>query len=112
MVSKHISVKQKKLLKQHKYILQKLASASDRNKQVILENAPPELFQALSMLYKLLVDKKLTLTRSQDRKLTTHKQLIRSIGGLKGTELQKKLIRYRRGVASILRIILPAFQRG
>lgn len=112
MVSKHLPVNQKKLLRQHKYILQKLSSTSDNNKQVILENAPPELFQALRMLYKLLADKKLILTKSQERKLAAHRQLIHSIGGLKGTELQKKLIRYRRRVSSILRIILPAFQEG
>ena len=112
MVSEHLSIKQKKLLRQHKYILQKLSSASDKDKRVILENAPPELFQALRMLYKLLVNKELNLTKSQEKKLIAHRQLIHSIDGLKETELQKKLIRYRRQVTSILRIILPAFQQG
>ena len=109
MVSKHISVKEKTLLKQHKYILKKLVSSNDKDRQVIFENAPSELYQALKMLFKLLADKKLSLTSSQQKRLAAHKQLIRSTSDLKRVkELQRKLIRHRRGVTSILRVILPA----
>ena len=109
MVSKYISVKQKTLLKQHKYILKKLVLSNDKDRRVIFENAPLELFEALRILFKLLADKKLNLTSSQERRLTAHKQLIHSTSSLKGVgELQKKLIRYRRGVTNILRVVLPA----
>ena len=109
MVSKYISVKEKTLLNQHKYILKKLVSSNDKDRRVIFENAPIELFQALRMLFKLLVHKKLSLTNLQEKKLAAHKQLIRSTSDLKRVgELQRKLIRYRRGVTSILRVVLPA----
>ena len=109
MVSKFVSVKEKTLLKQHKYILKKLVSSNDKDRRIIFENAPLELFQALRMLFKLLADKKLSLTSLQEKRLAAHKQLIRSTSGLKGIgELQRKLVRYRRGVTSVLRVVLPA----
>ena len=108
MVSKYISVKEKTLLNQHKYILKKLVSSNDKDRRVIFENAPIELFQVLRMLFKLLANKKLSLTSSQKKRLAAHKQLIRSTSDLKGVgELQRKLIRYRRRVTSILKVVLP-----
>ena len=109
MVSKYISVKEKTLLNQHKYILKKLVSSNDKDRRVIFENAPIELFQVLRMLFKLLANKKLSLTSSQKKRLAAHKQLIRSTSDLKGAgELQRKLIRYHRGVTSILKVVLSA----
>lgn len=108
MVSEYISVKQKKLLKQHNYILRKLASSNVKDKKIILENAPSELFKVLNLLFRLIADEKLSLTRSQDRKIKQYRQLIRTTSSLKGEQLKKKLLRYRSGaLKTILKTILP-----
>ena len=86
----------------------KLVSSSVKNKLVILQRAPSELFTALSLLFKLLNNKKLDLTKSQERKLNKHRQLIRTTSSLKGEQIRQKMIRYRSSALStILRTILP-----
>ena len=112
MVSQHLSVKQIKLLKQHKYIMKKLASSTVKDKLVILQGAPSELFIVLNLLFKLLNDKKLNLTKSQERKLNRHQQLIRTSSSLKGDQIRQKMIRYRSSaLPTILKTILPVIEK-
>ena len=51
MVSKRLSLTQAKLLKKHRYILQKLASTSEQNRKKILQNAPLDLFKTLNLIF-------------------------------------------------------------
>ena len=109
MVSERLSVKQARLLRQHKYILRKLASSDRKDRRKILENAPSELFNVLNMIFTLLAKEKLDLSRHQDRKIGKHKRLIRSTSGLKGSHIKRKFTGQSGGtLATILSAVLPA----
>ena len=109
MVSKRLSVKQKKLLKQHRYILDKLASSNAKNRKIILENAPKELFTVLNLVFKILNDKRIHLTNKQNEQVGKHRKLIRTASGLKGNHIKRKLLDQKGGALStILSIVLPA----
>jgi hypothetical protein len=108
MASKRLSLKQIKLLRQHSYILKKLASSSARKRKIILENAPKELFIVLNLLFKLLADKRLNLSNDQSKKVDRHKKLIRTASGLQGDLIKRKLLKQQGGALStILATILP-----
>ena len=111
MVSKYLSVKQKKLIKQHKYILKKIMSSSQKDRNTILQNSPKELFSVLNILFKLLAKDEINLTRLQNKKIKKHKSLIRTISSLKGEVLKEKLIKHQRGVLkTVLNIISPIIE--
>ena len=108
MDAKPISVKQLKLLKQHRYILQKLATSNTQDRRTILKNAPSELFKVLNLVFKLLNDKNLDLSQRQNKAVMKHKRLIRSTSGLRGSSIKQKLIQQRGGALStILSAVLP-----
>ena len=90
-MSKHLSVKQAQLLNRHRYILKKLAATSNKNRKIILKNAPQELFRALTLVFNLLANDKLSLSRRQGDKIKKHKRLIRSTSDLKTTAIKRKL---------------------
>ena len=108
MASKRLSVKQIKLLRQHRYILGKLASSDRKDRRKILENAPTELFKVLNMIFRLLADEHLDLSKHQDKKIKKHKRLIRSTSGLKGSRIKRKFTGQSGGtLATILSTVLP-----
>ena len=108
MVSKRLSVNQTKLLRQHRYILGKLASSDTKDRRKILQNAPSELFKVLNIIFKLLSDEKLNLSKHQDKKVKKHKRLIRSTSSLKGSHIKRKFVGQSGGtLATILSTVLP-----
>ena len=108
MVSKRLSVKQAKLLRQHRYILEKLASSERKDRRKILQNAPTELFKVLNIIFKLLDNKQLELTKYQHKKIGKHKRLIRSASGLKGSHIKRKFSGQSGGaLTTILSTVLP-----
>ena len=108
MVPERLSVKQVKLLRQHRYILRKLASSDTKDRRKILQNAPSELFNVLNIIFTLLAKEKLDLSRHQDRKIGKHKRLIRSTSGLKGSHIKRKFTGQSGGtLATILSTVLP-----
>ena len=110
MVSEHLSLKQAKLLRQHVYILKKLASSNNRDmdRRKILKNAPQELFQVLNIIFQLLANGQLELSKYRDRKLGKHKKLIRSASGLTGSHIKRKFSgRSGSALATVLSTVLP-----
>ena len=109
MAAKRLSVKQISLLKQHRYILRKLASSNRNDRGKILQNAPAELFKVLNIIFQLLADEKLELSRHQTQKIGKHKRLIRSTSGLKSSHIKRKFRGQSGGtLATILSTVLPA----
>ncbi len=90
-MSKHLSVKQAKLLKKHRYIFKKLAKTNNKNRKIILKNAPQELFRALTLVFNLLAGEKLNLSKKQEDNIKRHKRLIRSSSDLKTSAIKRKL---------------------
>ena len=108
MAAKRLSVNQPKLLKQHRYILQKLATTNHKNRQQILKNAPSDLFKTLNLVFKLLHSDRLELSGQQINKIKKHKRLIRSASKLRGKDIKGKLTRQKGGaLGSILATVLP-----
>lgn len=108
MVSKRLSLNQATLLKKHRYILQKLAESSDKERKIILKNSPNELFKALNLVFKMLASKKLDLSDHQAKQIKKHKPMIRSTSKLRSSSIKGKLTRQRGGsLASILTTVLP-----
>ena len=108
MASQRLSLTQAKLLKQHRYILEKLAKTDDKNRRKILNNAPKELFKVLNIIFKMLDNDRLNLTVPQINKLKKHKRLIRTASKLKGNDIKGKLSKQRGGaLGTILSAALP-----
>ena len=108
MAAKRLSMKHAKLLRQHRYILEKLATTNKKDRQTILKNAPSDLFKVLNLVFKLLNEKNLDLSQRQNRAISKHKRLIRSASGLKGTQIKERLVKQRGGALStILSAVLP-----
>ena len=108
MVSQRLPIKQAKLLRRHKYILEKLASSGRKDRRKILRNAPAELFQVLNTIFKLINKDQLQLTNHQHQKIKRHKKFIRSASGLKSSHIKRKLDGQSGGaLATILSTVLP-----
>ena len=84
-----LSVKQLKLLEQHMYILKKLATVSPKDRKAILKNAPPQLFQALNLVFKLVSD--VNLPKKQAGKIKKHKRALNSIREMKTSAIKRRL---------------------
>ena len=111
MLSQPLSVKQKNLLRQHRYILKKLVTSSKKDRKIILENAPSELFHVTKLILKLVANKRLNLTSSQTKKIKKFSSFIRSINTLKGRQLRQKLFKHRESaLTAILKAALPALR--
>ncbi len=88
--------------------MQKLATTNDKDRKIILRNAPLDLFKALNLVFKLLAGEHLNLTARQNNTIKKHKRLIRSTSGLKNTHIKGKLVRQKGGALStILATVLP-----
>ena len=105
-MSKHISVKNADLLKRNRYILQKLAKVSNTERRILLSNAPPELFQVMNLIFRVLND---TNTRlSNKNKIKKHRRFIQSTSDLKASAIKRRLKNQKGGFwSSLLSVALP-----
>lgn len=107
-MSKHLSLKQARLIKQHRYILKRLATSNAKNRTLILKNAPSELYQALNLIFKLLSEKQLKLSEKQTKKLKRHSNTIRKTSKLSTGAIKRKLQNQKGGfLPAILSAALP-----
>ena len=105
---KHLSVKNAQMIRQHRYILKKLATSDLKTRKTILQNAPTTLFTVLGLIFKLLADNKLNLTGNHKSKINKHKRVIRSTSRLNHKSIKTKLVRQRGGsLQQILSTVLP-----
>ena len=82
-------MKQLELLESHMYILKKLTKVSPQERKAILQNAPPQLFRALNLVFKLLSDK--DLPQRHAGKVRKHKRFLQSTQELKPSAIKRKL---------------------
>lgn len=107
-MSKHLSVKQKQLLKKHQYLLKKLASATDKNRGTILKHAPSELFKVLSLVIDILSDQTLKLPKKHEKNIKKHRGFIQKTRDLKQSAIKRRLKNQRGGfLPAILSAALP-----
>ena len=108
-MSKHLSVNQTQLLKQHKYIFKKLASVSDADRKRILKTAPLPFFRALGLVFKLISDGRLQLTNRQRASFGKYNRFLRSTDGLKTSAIRKKIQGQSGGFfGGLLKLVVPA----
>ena len=107
-MSKHISVKNADLLKRNRYILQKLAKVSNTERRIILSNAPPELFQVMNLIFRVLNDTNIRLSNKHENKIKKHRRFIQSTSDLKASAIKRKLKNQKGGFwSSLLSVALP-----
>ena len=107
-MAKHLSVKQAKMLQQHRYILSKLAKSNIKDRRTILKNAPSDLFKVLDLIFKLTSGRKLNLLKEGDNKIKKHKRLNRTTSQLGPASIKGKLVRQTGGsLPKILSTVLP-----
>lgn len=107
-MAKPISLKTAQLIKGHKYILQKLAKSSPKNRRKILSNAPNDLYRVFHQIFKLLADDKIQLNKGHEAKIKKHRHFIRSASKLNTKTIKAKLIGQHGGsIPKVLTAILP-----
>ena len=89
-MSKHISLKQSKILNQHRYILKKLSKVDKNARKKILKNAPSQLFRALDIVFSLLLQEKLPLTKKIESVVKKHQRFIKNTQDLKLSAIKRK----------------------
>ena len=107
-MSKHISVKNAEMLNRNRYILQKLSKASNTDRRKILSNAPPELFQVMNLIFRVLNDTNTRLSAKHENKIKKHRRFIQSTSDLKASAIKRKLKNQKGGFwSSLLSTALP-----
>ena len=107
-MAKHISVNQARLIQRHRYILKKIANSNIKNRKTILKNAPTDLFKVLDLIFKLLDNQKLALSKKRELQIKPHRKLIRSTSKLTPTSIKTKMVRQTGGsLPKILSTVLP-----
>ena len=105
---KRLSVKQAKLLSQHRYILKKLSKISSSERKKVFKRAPKELFKALNIIFDMLAKNQIPLSGKQEQTIKKHKQLIRSTSDLKSGAIKRKFQSQSGGaLPAILAAVLP-----
>ena len=107
-MSVRLSLNQKKLLNQHRYILKKLSTANATDRKRILKNAPSQLFQVLNIIFKFLSDDNLNLSDKQAREVNKHRKFLRLSRDLKTTAIKRKLQGQSGGfLGGLLKVAIP-----
>ena len=107
-MSKRLSVKQRDLLRKNGYLLKRLATARAKERKIILDNSPSELFQALNLILRILSDEKLKLPQKDEKNIKKHRTFIRHTKDLKQNAINRKLKSQRGGfLPAILSAALP-----
>ena len=106
-MSKRLSLKQKELLRKNQYILKRLAYAKGKERKIILDNSPRELFQALSLVLRILSDQKLPYNKDEEN-IKKHRRFIQNTRDLKQNAINRKLKSQHGGfLSAILSAALP-----
>ena len=100
-------MKQMNMFRRHRYIFKKLISSNSKDRKIILKNAPSELFTVFKLIFKLIVDEKLNLTKAQNENLKRYSSFILTTSSLKGKQIKQKLLNSDRALISIIRNLLP-----
>ena len=101
-----ISQRDKKLIKRHRYILEKLASSSLSQRKKILNNAPDPLFKTINVIIKLILKNKDQIPKKHYQPLSRHKKLLKSVSELKDIQSVKQKLKNQRG--SFIPIVIQA----
>ena len=101
-MSNRLSVKDAEMLKRNRYILQKLLKASNADRKTILLNAPPELFQVMNLIFRVLNDTNIRLSNKNENKIKKHRRFIQSTSDLKASAIKRKLKNQKGGFWSAL----------
>ena len=115
-MSNHISVKDAEMLKRNHYILQKLLKVSDVERKTILSNAPPELFQVMNLIFRLLNGAAIRLSNKDEKKIKKHRRFIQRTRDLKASAIKRKLKNQKGGfwsalLSAALHIITPIVKK-
>lgn len=89
-MSKRIPLNQSKFLNQHRYILRKLSKLDNDKRKKILKSAPSQLFKALDIVFSLIAQNKIPLTKKHESVLKKHQRFIKNTTDLKHSAIKRK----------------------
>ena len=78
-MSKGIPVALIKNFKKHELVLKALKNSKKKTTRIIIDNAPPSLFNLIKSICKYVLTGKLQLRERHVKKLNRHKKLIRNL---------------------------------
>ena len=105
-MSKSIPVNLVKNFKKHELVLRALKNSKNKKSKLIIDNAPPTLFNLIKSICKYVLTGKLRLGKHHVKKLKKHKQLIRNISRGDHKTI-KKHVQKGSGIKNILTTLLP-----
>ena len=105
-MSKRVSLGQARFLNKHRYILRKLARVSPSERKKVFQKAPPQLFKALDIIFRLIANDQVPLTNKQEAVVKKHRRLIKSTTNLKRAAIKQK---FQSGgsLGKVLSAVLP-----
>ena len=89
-MSTHLSIGQARFLNQHRYILRRLARATLTERKKVLRPAPPQLFKALDIIFRLVANNQIPLSKKQEQAIKKHQRVIKSTANLKRAAIKKE----------------------
>ena len=108
---KSIPLRDQNLIRQHAYILKKLASSSPSVRKKILINAPDPLFKAINAIIRLIIRNIIELPRKYKQNINRNKKLIKRVGNLKNIKLLRKQVQnlnQQGGLFPLIAAAIPA----
>ena len=106
-MSKGVPVALVKNFKKHELVLKALKNSKKKKSKLIIDNAPPSLFNLIKSICKYVLTGKLRLDNHQVKKLNRHKKLIRNLAVSNHKTVKKHVSQKGSGLKSIISTVLP-----
>ena len=106
-MSKDVPITLVKNFKKHELVLKALKNSRKKKSQLIIDNAPPSLFNLIKSICKYVLTGRLRLGKHQVKKLNRHKKLIRSLARSNHKTVKKHISQKGGGLKSIISTLLP-----
>lgn len=105
-MSQSVPVGLVKNFKKHELVLKALKNSKKKNTRLIIDNAPPSLFNLIKSICKYVLTGKLQLRKHHIKKLGKHKKLIRNLAAA-SHKTAKRHLQKGNGLKSIINTLLP-----
>lgn len=106
-MSKGVPITLVKNFKKHELVLKALKNSKKKKSKLIIDNAPPSLFNLIKSICKYVLTGRLRLGKHQVKKLNRHKKLIRNLAGSNHKTVKRHISQKGGGLKSIISTVLP-----
>ena len=106
-MSKNVPLTLIKNFKKHELVLKALKNSKKKRSKLIIDNAPPSLFNLIKSICKYVLTGKLRLGKHHVKRLHQHKKLIRKLSVSNHKTVKKHVSQKGAGLKSIISTLLP-----